>query len=324
MKYSFFVSYASSNDDPYLDRFYKDLSNSLRLFGLADGYRDKTSMEGGARWRPELVEALQTAGAFVPILTPAYFASGYCGKQWHVFDRRLRAASADTGQLPPLIHPVLWIAPEMLPQPLPRAVSDIQYLHEDYGEPYAKYGAWRLIKNQRFEGAYQEFIDAFAQRLTTVIRSHAIGPAELEGDLESIPSIFMEPGAENSPSRKEAEVGGPNSVQWIFVAGNRPELQHVRNRLDSYEERVGYARRPFVPENESVPSVPKVTPHIGGGPAGTDTSHHFQADMCTAFISYCRSDAALLNNLLLPRCTRLRFQRGRTRISLPAKTGWTG
>ncbi|MBS1914412.1 MAG: TIR domain-containing protein [Bacteroidetes bacterium] len=265
MKYSFFFSYASSNDDPYLDRFYKDVSDSLRLFGLSDGYRDKVSMEGGTRWRPELVEALQTAGAFVPILTPAYFTSGYCGKEWYVFDRRLRAASADADQLPPLIHPVLWIAPGMLPQPLPRTVSDIQYLHEDYGEPYARYGVRSLVKNQRFEGAYQEFIDAFAQRLTTVIRSHAIGPVQLDGELESIPSIFMEPGAENSPCRKEADVGGPNSVQLIFVAGSRPELQHVRNRLDSYEEQGGYAWRPFLPENESMVGILAQGVCVGAG-----------------------------------------------------------
>ena len=111
MAYEFFLSYIRANNDPYLKKFFEELSQAIRdRRGLPQtaevGFFDQRSIELGEQWDATIVEALQTSGVVVAVASPGYFKSEYCGKEWELFRRRLAAASAGK-PLPPLIKPIV-------------------------------------------------------------------------------------------------------------------------------------------------------------------------------------------------------------------------
>jgi hypothetical protein len=172
MSYYFFFSYARLDVDPYLKKFYKDLAIAVRLKGLPNeniGFFDDEDIQSGRMWPERLANALQTSRVFVPLYSPTYFAKEYCGKEWRVFSSRLDEYSRHFATpRPALILPVLWVPEDKLPKPLPRAVSDVQYKHDDFGDLYARGGLRLLIVLRKYRDRYQEFLDAFADKLIHV------------------------------------------------------------------------------------------------------------------------------------------------------------
>src|SRR5689334_7573765 len=84
----YFLSYARDDreDSPdLLPRFLADLDATLRQrLGVdrddAPGFFDAGRIETGTAWSTRLADALRTANVFVPILSPRYFGSHYCGR----------------------------------------------------------------------------------------------------------------------------------------------------------------------------------------------------------------------------------------------------
>src|SRR5436305_10416421 len=103
--YWFFFSYARLDRDPYLKKFYNELVDSVRVNAGGNrgeiGFFDTEDIEPGQEWPAALAAALQTARVFVPVYTPSYFISEFCGREWRVIEERRRAA----GERPPVILP---------------------------------------------------------------------------------------------------------------------------------------------------------------------------------------------------------------------------
>lgn len=182
MSYYFLLSYAREDaEDGYLPRFYDELVETIRPKRSrregqpeAIGFLDREGIGVGDAWPSKLSEALRTSRVFVPIYSPSYFASEFCGKEWAVFERRL----TELKPRPPLIMPVLWMPPERLPSPLPGSAANVQYDHRSFGEKYTNEGLWRLFKLGKFRDARRDFIDRFTDRLIDVAERHAL--AELD------------------------------------------------------------------------------------------------------------------------------------------------
>src|SRR5829696_5877328 len=133
--YWFFMSYARTDDDPYLRLFYRDLGNEIRMVtGLPSdasvkdiGFFDQGSVEVGDTWDTELADALQNSRVMVCMNSRGYFNSEWGGIEFQVFRSRVEEYIKDSpGEIgpPPLIIPVLWRPPRLLSGSMPKPLAD--------------------------------------------------------------------------------------------------------------------------------------------------------------------------------------------------------
>jgi len=249
--YWFFFSYARLDRDPYLKKFYNELVDSVRVNAGGNrgeiGFFDTEDIEPGQEWPAALAAALQTARVFVPVYTPSYFISEFCGREWRVIEERRRAA----GERPPVILPVLWVPQDKLPSNLPEAVLDLQYSHEQFGEVYVKEGLRQLMRQSRYLDARRQIIDGLAERIIEIAREHPLPPLPAPPSIKQVPSAFQPPpGAPAPPAPSGPGNVGPRYVQFIFVAGRRNEfeLQKLRKKLEYYGGEGGPDWQPYLPE----------------------------------------------------------------------------
>ncbi|HSU84336.1 MAG TPA: TIR-like protein FxsC [Thermoanaerobaculia bacterium] len=249
--YWFFFSYARLDRDPYLKKFYNELVDSVRVNAGGNrgeiGFFDTEDIEPGQEWPAALAAALQTARVFVPVYTPSYFISEFCGREWRVIEERRRAA----GERPPVILPVLWVPQDKLPSNLPEAVLDLQYSHEQFGEVYVKEGLRQLMRQSRYLDARRQIIDGLAERIIEIAREHPLPPLPAPPSIKQVPSAFQPPpGAPAPPAPSGPGNVGPRYVQFIFVAGRRNEfeLQKLRKKLEYYGGEGGPDWQPYLPD----------------------------------------------------------------------------
>ena len=171
----FFLSYRRSEYQPgdgsdpdiWVKKFYQDLCNDLHQLTSArvPGYMDVQTPLGHV-WPDELAEALCGCKVFVPLLTPGYFDSEWCGKEWVAFTQRMQMHAAAEGNAPAAILPVLW-AP-FRRYVLPSAVSDMQLVPPGFPKAYEDQGFFGLIKLKRFSVAYTRSVLRMAQTIQQV------------------------------------------------------------------------------------------------------------------------------------------------------------
>jgi FxsC-like protein len=226
----FFLSYARSNwEGGYLKRFLEDLCEDVRQFLLGQdaSFRDNENTPLGAKWEPTLVEALHTCKAFVAVISPSYLGSEYCAKEWDAFNRRLERLAP--GSAPPLILPVLWVPPT---KNLPSAVTSLQYTIEQFGSEYAEKGLFTIIKNRsNYESAYQTFREGFRQALVDALTHHPLPDDPERPGFDQLSNPFDSAVAAQDHA---SAPNGPNHVRLAVVAGNRTELEPIRENVDPY------------------------------------------------------------------------------------------
>jgi hypothetical protein len=152
--YYFFLSHSHSSTsgdaNRDVDDFYQRLCEHLRHMtsvpaDASPGYVDY-KMPISTRWPQDVAAALATCAVFVPLYSPRYFESLWCGREWDAFMRRESAHRA--GNYPfSAIVPVLWIgAKDIKPPP---CASDRQYYDSRLGERYKDVGLYGLKKAHR-------------------------------------------------------------------------------------------------------------------------------------------------------------------------------
>lgn len=222
MPYTFFFSYARENYSPYLLKFFKDLYGEVRLRkGDQDQicFFDQKSIKLGERWDEELLKALQESSILVPLYSPAYFKSHYCGLEWQVFRMKEEAARRTHGgnaSLPSIIKPVVWHRPDALP----RVVAQFQYTLGMQSDVYNHWGLHEICKQSsgKHKTAYHDFLRMFADEIMATartLRDNAPRP-RVQITLEEVKNPFLEDSAlrmqHGSPH------SGPKFVYFILVS----------------------------------------------------------------------------------------------------------
>jgi len=196
-------------------------------------------------WPDVLGEALRTAGTFVPILSPAYFSSQYCGKEWTAFARRLPARPVNPTEPGP-VQPVLLVPPGDL-HPMPPAVAAHQYCHDDYPDQYLERGLSYLLNVPSETDSYWKFLHAFAGKLIGALRSNPTSCAASLEPLAAIPSAFHD----EMSHLQLIERGGPPSkhlfAEFVYIVARAEELRDLRQELSSYGDEGGLDWRPYLP-----------------------------------------------------------------------------
>ncbi|WP_422771804.1 TIR-like protein FxsC [Plantactinospora sp. WMMC1484] len=250
----FFLSYARSDDDPYVERFYRDLCAEVRVrAGLASnaevGFFDRSSIEIGATWSAELVDALGNACSFVALVSPRYFTSEPCGREWQIFADRMRQHEAAGDARLAALLPVLWLPPRQVPE----VVQAVQYDRDVFSEAYRRDGLRQLMRLRRNEDEYLEAISILADRIVDNATTDPLTPLPKHRrvDFVSVRSAFhpdvetRDPTAgENTPIRSHAD-----HVHFLIAAPNQREASTVRREVQFY----GAAALDWAPYRPSLP-----------------------------------------------------------------------
>jgi FxsC-like protein len=231
VSYYFFLSYARGDDDPFVQRFFRDLSSEVRSHaGLGAneevGFFDAHSLEVGAAWSTRLVRALSQCRSFVALCSPRYFVSEPCGKEWAFFAERVREYEHQRRQQPAALLPLLWLPPRQLPP----VVAALQYDNRDLPEAYRRAGLRQLMRLQRHQDSYLELVSELAQQIVETADTHGLPNRPFEVDFEAIPSVFH-PSASESPRANSSNRVGPaegerstHYVHFVVSAPARADL----------------------------------------------------------------------------------------------------
>ncbi len=229
--YSFFLSYSSkdrirtdreseaTNPADLVRAFFDDLNTRMTRLGCGEGFFDKKRLE--AKWEEELQLGLASSRILVPLYSPVYFQSTYCGKEWETFNQRFdenkRLVYPDVTN-PKVILPVCWRAPVVLPA----AVGTYQIEYEAYPPAYGN-GLEYLMSRDRYRDDYQDFLYEFSLRLLALVQGQGDPKVRdvLPFDTLNPPFPWI-----NRPGLK--------FVRYVLVAGLRTEMSEVRLTNDCY------------------------------------------------------------------------------------------
>ncbi len=233
----FFLSYvhtpARDGDDPdrWVYQLYKDLCDDIIAISAASldavGFMDR-EMKPGALWQGRLAEALATCRVFVPLYSPRYFTSEWCGREWYAFSRRQLEHTARSGTAAEAIIPALWASVD--PASLPEAAGRVQFDHRAFGARYSREGFYGIMKLGRYRAEYKQAVFRLAKKIVEVAEGSVISPLPIQ-DFGSLPCSFgssstsnlsrqriritvAAPSLQTAPAGRELHYYGATAREW--------------------------------------------------------------------------------------------------------------
>lgn len=241
-----FLSYnhEDDGDDGLVDQLIRDLTDEIRRsvgWSRSDIFYRDVDVEAGREWPLELVTALRECHVFVPLLSPQYFDSEYCGKEWGLFRRRIdehRRRNA-TGPME-MIVPVLWEA-ESKHFVIPEIARSLQ--HQTYGGV----GLRRLVRHpgQDEKVRYRAALVSNAERLIDAAGDRTIDVATDDwGDLDDAVNVFESwrngTRLARAPEERDdtARAGVPSRrVSFVVTAATAQNIAAVRGCAGRYDSK---------------------------------------------------------------------------------------
>lgn len=247
----FFFSYARNDaQDPYLRKFFNELSTEIGL-RLAIEAKDAgfidVSLPPGSSWAAATSQALATCKVFIPVYSPSFFQSGYCGKEWSCFRERLAEVAASTE----LMLPVWWQSSESLPA----AAAALQDRRDGFGAELREHGLRSIRRLSRNRAVYQRYLTAMSDQAVAAAKRHEL-PAGRVPDLLQAADAFRGPADVVAPAADAMQRagGGPRRVRFVVVAGSRAQMLGHRLQLDYYgDDSEGW--RPYHPGHDDMIGV---------------------------------------------------------------------
>ncbi|OEJ49508.1 TIR-like protein FxsC [Streptomyces agglomeratus] len=253
-------------------------------------------MRAAMKWRRELVEALGSCKVFVPLYSPRYFASEFCGKEWWGFSHRQQHyARANATSEPELIFPVIWESVFNDRVQMPKIAADIWARERELSDRYAKAGLRQLVQLKHHEdygSQYQEIIFTLGKRLADLLHKNPLGQLELPANIDAYENAFcssvskqeslLATAAETNAGSAQPEeaatavvlpgprqpLSGPKHVRLVVASATKDELRDVRYDTSQYGERqddwapyTPEAPQPVVAYAVQVASEMQLVPH---------------------------------------------------------------
>jgi hypothetical protein len=197
----FFLSYAHDEDreeNARIGRFCDRLIHDVRMFSgdrTATGFCD-TRLRIGNRWSPALVDHLSTAQVFVAVLSPMYFQSDACGREWAVFEERM-AAGRRADESESRVIPLLWV-----PMEVPAVARQYQYRDRTLGAAYATRRLRALLRNEG-DPEYSTFIETLARRIVDLNDGSLLPPARRRPRFSELSPAFPAPPVDDQRAESE-------------------------------------------------------------------------------------------------------------------------
>lgn len=188
MPYELFFSYRRADFGAPMREFFLDLAEEVRKLRGLDKHEnpvffDQESIETGDNWDAALLEALQQSRVLVPLYSPAYFKSEYCGKEWQSFHLRRKAyALQHGGDEPAVIKPVVWVPIRKdnkltLPANVSDAVKRVQYTWKEEESAINQQGLEQMVRLKTSNALeYWNFVRDFATQIKDAIEQIVLPP----------------------------------------------------------------------------------------------------------------------------------------------------
>jgi FxsC-like protein len=219
----FFLSYAHNpprkGDDPdrWVHQLYRDLCDDIINISAASadsvGFMDR-EMQSGTEWQRKVSDALGNCRVFVPLYSPRYFTSEWCGREWYAFSRRTLEHAARNGNATPTIIPALWASVDVAR--LPEVAQNIQFDHRAFGLHYSQEGFYGIMKLGRYRTDYKKAVLQLARKIVEVAEGTRIEPMQFD-ELGALPSSFGTKGeSENDRPRIRITVAAPDRQTLPF------------------------------------------------------------------------------------------------------------
>ncbi|KDA42785.1 MULTISPECIES: toll/interleukin-1 receptor domain-containing protein [Frankia] len=166
--YYFFTSHAHRDDRDRVAIFHRELELELRRKVRRrirpTGFFDADRLGGGEHWPTSLRDAVRTAPVLVALWCDDYFESDWCGREFGVFQERIRRATKPGGNPPSGIIPVPWLRRDA---EVPEAARELHIAHMELGRQYDNLPVLDLM---RHPAAFAEYVSLLAYRVMDVAR----------------------------------------------------------------------------------------------------------------------------------------------------------
>jgi FxsC-like protein len=222
----FFLSYSGEDgQSDYVLEFLTDLQRELSLItaisqqNIGYGYGQA---QAGTRWPSALTRALGTCKVFVPLYSPFFFKTEACGKEWWVFEERLRHCTdpANGNNRPAAIIPIMWEMVMDNDTYVPKAARDIWAWDPRFGAVYRERGLRQMVQlRKKYVNEYPEFVMALAKHIKDLARETDLPPLEVSDDFDGLCNAF--------------EISGPG-VESLDGGLAAPEAALQRSQISSH------------------------------------------------------------------------------------------
>ncbi|MFJ3304862.1 TIR-like protein FxsC [Streptomyces sp. NPDC086549] len=174
----FYLSYARANHtgdkrDSRVQSFFDLLTTFILQMTSYEEQEDIGLFNDGAAlgrdWQEQLQRAVSSARVFVPLYSPRYFTSEWCGREWEAFRRRSSRSTE------PWIMPVIWSRID--PAQLPLVARRVQYTSREFSESYTQVGLLGLLESGR-HNQYRRAVWTIAQNTVEMAQSSRLRPVE--------------------------------------------------------------------------------------------------------------------------------------------------
>jgi WD40 repeat protein/cellulose biosynthesis protein BcsQ len=230
---SFYLSVAALDRDKYFERFVADLSHEMSmLYGRAVTIFSDSAV--GVDWSERMKQALRTCKVAICMLTPSYFDSTFCGKEFEVF--RERNGDSTRG-----IFLINWSFAFNMP-PL---MSEFKLFEKDHSSTYMDMGLSFLMRLSRYRDEYKLLVNDFAKRLLKMARYNPLPEFPGAPDFDHIRSAFA---GRDMPVPALVE-----NFMETFSSRTRDSFKYLSGRGDAAEVRFFFTQEnPF---GTTLPSI---------------------------------------------------------------------
>lgn len=234
----FFLSYSRKDaPDGFLYKFYNDLCRELLIRGgptvgpaHSVGFLD-TNQKPGTDWAINTGEALGNCTVFVPVYSPNYFTSSYCGKEWHGFTRRLAIHQRTHDIALASIVPCQWVR---LLEESPQAAQFVQDTRDNFGPEYKEYGLRFLMQLKENESKYKDFLVKFTYMLVGAGTRQSADSLSDINLLTEEDAFAVEAAPIRTAQNQSARARDAARVTFVVAAASRGEMEGIRTTVDVY------------------------------------------------------------------------------------------
>ena len=137
-------------------------------------------------WRRRLSTELARCKVLVPVVSPRFFASPWCGREWEVFEQRTARQNGVETDLKAIV-PVHWVP--LGEQEMPDFASRYQLWDGDFPRSYRTMGLYGLMARPGLREDCEESIYLLAERIKRVIQ-HTVTEVGEPVDVEKARNRF--------------------------------------------------------------------------------------------------------------------------------------
>jgi FxsC-like protein len=174
-------------------------------------------------------------------MTPRYFRSEPCGREWQLFADRQARYEASASVESSLLKPLMWVPTP--PAKMHPAAMSLQHHSAHLGPVYQRLGVRQLMRLHRHQDDYRSLVFELAGQIVEGVERHRIPPGRRAADFNGARNAFRMARDVTSATlamdgrHRAAPLTQPLLVHLVVAAASRVEMAVAREDLSAYGDR---------------------------------------------------------------------------------------